>query len=530
MPQYKTYYIKFRLRLVALVAILLSAGAQDLEANMQVSDVELERELNALDDAIRRRAVFMARKQARIDSLRRELDLSKPSSEHLMRLGREYTSFNTDSALHYFELGRHRAISKAERDQFTWSEAALLPLGGFFERAQQYYYSVNPDSVAPALLPSYYEAGRQMHSYISHFYERYPEIDSLHVALSLEHQQHLLELLPKNSPDYKYNLGEYYLLTGSKARARLLLEEVFDHTDSAGKLKARAAHHLAHLARDAGDDNGYLYYMAVSALSDVTTATREVASLQELGSTIGNRGEVARAHVYLSAALENAVECGAALRMIDTSRALPIIERTHSADIRKWRRGILVVVAILILLLIGLALVLNRLRIQMAKKKRLEQTLRSANKTKEVYISQFLSLCSIYMDKLNQFCKIANRKLAAGQADDLYRMTKSGKFVEEQSKEFYDVFDNAFLHIYPNFIEDVNALLRPDCKIVLKDGELLNTDLRILAFMRLGIEDSPRIAQVLNYSLNTIYAYRNRLKARAVNRDTFEADVAKIES
>ena len=132
--------------------------------------------------------------------------------------------------------------------------------------------------------------------------------------------------------------------------------------------------------------------------------------------------------------------------------------------------------------------------------------------------------------ELNQFCKIANHKLAAGQADDLYRMTKSGKFVEEQSKEFYDVFDNAFLHIYPNFIEDVNALLRPDCKIVLKDGELLNTDLRILAFMRLGIEDSPRIAQVLNYSLNTIYAYRNRLKARAVNRDTFEADVAKIES
>lgn len=530
MPQYTIYSTDSRLRLIAFFLLALLAGVQDLAANMQISDVELERELNTLDRAIRRRADYMASKQARIDSLRRELDVSKPASEQLMRLGREYTSFNTDSALYYFDLGRRSAVSKSERDQFTWSEAALLPLGGFFDRAQRYYYSVNPDSVPPALLPSYYEAGRQMHSYISHFYERYPEVDSLHVVLSLELQQRLLELLPKNSPDYKYNLGEYYLLTGSKARARLLLEEVFDHSDPTGKLRARAAHHLAHLSRDAGDNNGYLYYMAVSALSDVTTATREVASLQELGSTVGNGGDVERAHAYLSAALENAVECGAALRMIDTSRALPIIERTHSADMQKWRRGILFVMAILILLLIGLALVLNRLRIQMAKKKRLEQTLRSANKTKEVYISQFLSLCSIYMDKLNQFCKIANRKLAAGQADELYRMTKSGKFVEEQSKEFYDVFDNAFLHIYPNFIEDVNALLRPECKIVLKEGELLNTDLRILAFMRLGIEDSPRIAQVLNYSLNTIYAYRNRLKARAVNRDTFEADVAKIES
>ncbi len=76
----------------------------------------------------------------------------------------------------------------------------------------------------------------------------------------------------------------------------------------------------------------------------------------------------------------------------------------------------------------------------------------------------------------------------------------------------------------------VNALLLPDCQIELKDGEKLNTDLRILAFMRLGIEESARIAQVLNYSLNTIYAYRNRLKARAINRDTFEADIMKIDS
>lgn len=109
-------------------------------------------------------------------------------------------------------------------------------------------------------------------------------------------------------------------------------------------------------------------------------------------------------------------------------------------------------------------------------------------------------------------------------------MAKSGKFVEEQSNEFYDIFDNAFLHIYPTFIEEVNSLLRPEERIELREGEKMNTDLRILAFMRLGIEDSSRIAQVLNYSLNTIYAYRNRLKARALNRERFEEDVMKINS
>ena len=112
----------------------------------------------------------------------------------------------------------------------------------------------------------------------------------------------------------------------------------------------------------------------------------------------------------------------------------------------------------------------------------------------------------------------------------MYRMTKSGKFIEEQSREFYDVFDNAFLHIYPNFVAQVNSLLRPDSRIHLAPGEVLNTDLRILAFMRLGIEESSRIAQILNYSLNTIYSYRNRLKSRAIDRENFESNVMKIDS
>ena len=129
-------------------------------------------------------------------------------------------------------------------------------------------------------------------------------------------------------------------------------------------------------------------------------------------------------------------------------------------------------------------------------------TLEDANKTKDLYISQFLNLCSIYMDKLTQFNKVVNRKISAGKVDDLYKLTKSGKFVEEQSKEFYDVFDDAFLHIYPSFVDDVNALLLPDRRIVLKDGEKLNTDLRILALMRLGIEDSGRMVKKLCLSVD----------------------------
>ena len=132
------------------------------------------------------------------------------------------------------------------------------------------------------------------------------------------------------------------------------------------------------------------------------------------------------------------------------------------------------------------------------------------------------------MDKLKEFCKLTNRKISAGQTDELYKITKSGKFIEEQSREFYKVFDDSFLNLYPDFVKQVNALLRPDEQIVLNDDETLNSDLRILAFMRLGIDDTNRIAHTLNYSVNTIYAYRNKLRNRAINRDTFETDIMAI--
>ena len=188
------------------------------------------------------------------------------------------------------------------------------------------------------------------------------------------------------------------------------------------------------------------------------------------------------------------------------------------------------IIAVLVMCMFALIVSIFFLRRQLARVTRMKQELQDANQTKDVYVSQFLSLCSIYMDKLKQFGKIVNRKISAGQVDDLYKLTKSGKFVEEQSADFYKIFDDAFLHIYPDFVEKVNALLRPEEQIVLAEDEQLNSDLRILAFMRLGIDDTNRVAQILNFSVNTIYAYRNRLRNRAINRATFEADIMAIGS
>lgn len=520
------YSFSYLLMPLAALAVLLCVplGARAVTAD------DVDKALDDLDSWLKSRHKFIEMRQDSIDSLCVILN-SKPVDDPamLMKIAECYTAFNNDSALVYLRRGA-ATTPYPQNLAFRWKCASLMPLSGFFDAAEEVYDRINPDSIPSEMLVDYYDAGRQMHSYIAAFFRNFPDVAEPHDSLALVMQAKMLDLLPPDSPLYKYNLAEYNFLKGRTSTAKVLLEEVIDSEPPSSNFRARAANHLSTLARAENDTNAFFYYIALSATADVLAATREVVSLQELGAAVYAAGDITRAHRYLSSALENAVECGAPLRMIDSSRSLPIIERAHSEHLAQNRRTIYYIISGMAVLLLVLVIVLLVLRHEMHRMTLLQNSLRAANTAKEVYISRFLQLCSIYMDKLNQFCKIANRKLAAGQADELYRMTRSGKFVEEQSREFYDVFDNAFLHIYPDFVERVNALLRSDAQIELQAGELLNTDLRILAFMRLGIEESARIAQILNYSLNTIYAYRNRLKARAINRDTFEADIMTIDS
>ncbi len=511
-----------------ILFILASISFLPAFAVLEITSKTAQEALNTLDDSIAKRQYFIDRRQQQINNLVDSLNNVDFTSNRLLQIAERYTGFNNDSALHYLAMGIDSPKCK-DKLPFILGRIMLLPLSGNFNTtAVATYDSIDVESIPEELLTYYYDCGRQMFSYIAAFSAGDTYTRDQYNSRSIERLQQMLEILPQNSLEYKFNLGEYFFLTHQYGKARAQLGYVMQHTSNDNRLRARAAHHLSAIAKSSNDNNAYMYYLALSAIADLSAATREVASLQELGSHLYTMGDVDRAYKYLTEALANAVECGAPLRMIESSRSLPIIEHAKTEQINKKTRTINIIVVILILVVIVLVITMALLYREMKQMRQLQDNLRHANKIKEVYIGQFLNLCSIYMDKLNQFCKIANRKIAAGNVDDLYRLTKSGKFVEEQSQEFYEVFDNAFLHLYPRFVEQVNALLLPEAKISLKDDEILNTDLRILAFIRLGIEESSRIAQVLNYSLNTIYSYRNRIKSRAINRDTFEDDIMKI--
>lgn len=139
-----------------------------------------------------------------------------------------------------------------------------------------------------------------------------------------------------------------------------------------------------------------------------------------------------------------------------------------------------------------------------------------------------MKLCSEYIVKLDDFRKLVNRKLKSGQYDDLYKFSSSKKSIDKEQEELYRKFDTSFLQLYPNFVSDVNLLLKEELRFELKKDELLNTELRICALIKLGVKDSAKISEFLGYSPNSIYTYRTKVRNRAVNRDTFEKDIAEI--
>lgn len=506
--------------------------ASSLEA---VAKEDVERVLDRLDREIRRVDAYKQLREEGIDSVKQvRRGLRRGDGgwfDCTMDIAGRYSSFNNDSAIFYYGEGLLTAREGGMDSlvtEFRVRRATCLSIGGYIHDAIQEVALVDTTRFGAGLWRTYRDATRQMYSYISSYYdEGVPGRDRWR-NLSVDAQKRLLPLLDKGSVDYRLNLGEYYYSCREYSRSRQVLSSLVGEISSDTREYAVASHILAEIARVSGNRNDYIYHLANSAIADIRRAALEVTSIQELGGSLFEAGETKRAHNYLITAMDNAVGSRASVRIGQTSELLTMVEHDHGRQIAAWRRVTNVAILVLVVCLVALVVTMWYLRRQLRRVDRMKSVLEEANKTKDVYISQFLALSSIYMDKLQQFSKLVNRKLSAGQVDELQKLTKSGKFIEEQSKEFYSVFDDAFLHIYPAFVEKVNELLRPEHRIAPPDGELLNSDLRILAFMRLGIDDAQRVEQILNYSVNTIYAYRNKLRNKAISRDTFEADIMAI--
>lgn len=191
--------------------------------------------------------------------------------------------------------------------------------------------------------------------------------------------------------------------------------------------------------------------------------------------------------------------------------------------------GLLVILIVVIAVLAG-ALCAACLKVRNMRRSAVEQEeryrmLSDSLAGRDRYINQLINLCAAYVEGFEEYNRFVGRKLKVNQVHDLYDMIESGRTLKDQTDHFFEMFDDAVFKIYPDFIGDVNSLLKPECRLTpVADGRL-SPELRLVAMMRFGVTDAGRLSKFLGLSVNTVYAYRNRMKNRAVDRDRFESDL-----
>jgi len=298
-------------------------------------------------------------------------------------------------------------------------------------------------------------------------------------------------------------------------------------------------------------------WLIESAINDLESATKEYISLRSLAFMLYEDGDIERAYKYIKQSLEDALFCNARLRTYEISQMLPIIDKAYQHQSEKRQNqlkfSLISISTLTLFLLIAVFFIYQQMRkLSIARSdlcaanhklnglnnelletnKLLTQsniTLKEANLIKEEYIGRYMDQCSVYIDKLDEYRRLLNKTATAGKVDDLIRTIKSTQFIDDELKEFYNNFDSSFLQLFPSFVTEFNALLVQSETIQLKKNELLNTELRIFALIRLGITDSVKIAHFLRYSLSTIYNYRTKMRNKSsVPRDDFEAYVMNI--
>ena len=306
------------------------------------------------------------------------------------------------------------------------------------------------------------------------------------------------------------------------------LRKIIDNPSAGDSIKEVSHTLLGECHMLGGNNEEAIRNYAMGAMYDTKMANLDEVALLRLGELLYRLGDTTRAYNYLTVSLENAVKGDMKFNLTRLNEAFMDVSNAQNRE-KHQRVSLLVgLVVILVALLLVVAKMIANKRREVKHLRRVESRLARANLAKDTYIAEFMNLCSSYIESLEDYNRMSKRKITAGQTEELLAYIKSGRIIEEQRHKFYDVFDDALLHIFPDYIADVNKLLQPDKQIVTPSPKVLTTELRVLALSRLGIEDASIIARFLGISTNTIYTYRNKLRTRAINRTTFEEDARKI--
>lgn len=512
-----------------------------------------------LSKALSEKQQYTNRKEERIErlkSLKNRFSLQQ-QYEYNNNLCTEYRKFKLDSAIEYAKKNLIIANTLKNIDLINNAQlqlATLYSFTGLSREAESILKNINTRSLNNTLLADYYEV-------YSQFFGNYlANHDTDQYNLQREvYRDSLLALLDPTSTRYQLHLAEGSLNKGDANHAEHDLLKLLAIENEETPNYAMIAYLLGQTYRIQKKSELERRYFAISAITDMRIANKDNASLQNLAVLFYESGDINNAYKYSRSALEDAIFCNVQFRTLRMSEFYNIIDKayqTKEAKSKEQLRFFLMLISILtVALSIAVVFVYTQMKKLSRTREKLYQTslqlaelnsdisltneqlkernseLFESNHIKEEYIAHFFDLCSTYINKLESYRQMLNKKALAKQHEELFKLLKSTTLVETELEELYKTFDTIFINLYPTFVKEFNALLIPEEQVLLKQGELLNTELRIFALIRLGITDSVKIAAFLRYSLSTIYNYRTRARNKAaVSRNEFEEMVIKIGS
>jgi len=520
--------------------------------------------VKTLDEMIENDKVYVEMKERNIEGLKNSMKNNALSKDNIYYINKslflEYKSYKSDFAISY--LNKNLDIAYDLNDSLKINETALdcaflFASLGFYKEALDAIDRVNQKLLTMDTKFSYYLCMRNIYGGIAQY-----TLDNRHKESYWEQNRiytdSALMITGKSEHPEYIRLEEVLLREANKLDDGLKLND--KRLEGVIKYSPQYAiimFQRSLLYRKKGDIENEKICLSLSAISDIQSAIKDNASISILANILFQEGDINHAYTYISFALSNANICKTRLRYGELVNVQTIIEKAYHEKSEKQKQNLrkyLVLISILSIFLVIAAFfiykqmkkmtvisasveeanahlaVLNKQLLDMnSQLKKTNSDSREANHIKEEYIGYFLNICLGYIDKIDNYRKMVNKKLQERKYEDLLRIAKSTSLKEDELKELFINFDTMFIHLFPNFVEKFNDLLVDDAKIILNKGEILNTELRIYALIRLGIRDSIKISNLLGYSVNTIYNYRAKMKNKTnIPREDFEWAVRQI--
>ncbi len=525
------------------------------------SQVEIDSLLNELDTTIDKSELYHKRKEVEINKLRSLLKLTTSNVhkyEIYEKLYNQYRAYQSDSALNYARKSLVVANTLKDLTKINTSKlnlSSIMGTLGMYKEATEILTNLDISST-PEIKSFYYGVNSSVYLYMSEYAASKQEKDK-YVQLTKQFRDSIFKYDPVNSGSYIITHSNKLFQQGKYDEMIRDLESYFPKMNNNNPDKSVVAYMISEAYQRKKDFDQEKKWLIISAIHDLQLEKKEYISLRSLAFIMYKEGDIDRAYKYIKRSLEDALFCNARLRTYEISRMLPIINEAYQKQNDTNQKQLIVFLISASILSLFLMVVLLMLFKQMKKLSRAKQeissangqlitlnnelhlfneklnetnnTLKEANLVKEIYIGRYMDQCSVYISKLDEYRRKLNVIVSSGKTGELVKAIKSKEFIEEELKDFYHNFDKTFLLLFPDFIEEFNGLLTDNEDIKLKPGELMNTELRIFALIRLGISDSAKIAEFLRYSLSTIYNYRTKLRNKALGpRDEFEANVMRI--